>query len=79
MRSRTRPLCVSTSADAAAKKQPPGNTRRSTCEKKRSQSASSVPRAVCSPSVGRTTSSSKISPAASIVASWSSSFERKWA
>ena len=76
--SRTGPGCVSSSACAAAKKQPPGKTcaRGRRGRRRKARRAAPLPRPLCAGSI---TSRTKISLAASIVASWSSSFEPKWA
>ena len=67
------------SADAQAKKQPPGKTRR----RRWSRNESARTRTAGSPGaasrIGPTTASSKIASAVSIVASWSSSLDRKCA
>ena len=70
---------MSNSAATDAKKQPPGKTRRSRWSRNESQSASSRSSGSAICSVGATTSASKIFSAVSTVASWSSSFEPKWA
>ena len=71
-------VCVelggSGSEEAAA-----GKARRSRWERNCSQSTSIFASGVVASLAGATTSASKISPAVSIVASWSSSLEPKWA
>ena len=79
IRSRTRPGRVSISAATDAKKHPPGKTPRSRCAKNSLESAHTRASPAGAAAAGSTTSAVKISEAVSMVASWSSSFDLKWA